>query len=515
MPTPDYKPFTSGVDPTGKNAVIATSTPSGIPPLPAPGYETANPNDSPYAFGPNRPGDFKAPAVVTTTAVADATKKNVADLAAATTPQGPTPGGNIVNNQYINPKGVLTDARTGQPVLTKNPDGSERDSLGNIITPAPIKETAVDKALAGTTPTTPPPVTKTQAELDAEKAILDGQAEIERVRAQMDSRAASIIDGISREYDALIKQQEVANRAYEGGTTTEGLVSGRARYAPVMQGALIKQAVDQGIAEISKLQTRKQQLIMEAQQARDEGSLKALNEKMTAYREAVKTEREIAQKTYENAIKASQEARDQAKAIREEDEARASDIAGGLIGMLTDNAERNSEIIKQAAIDVGIEDANILLKAVDEYRLRTGKTEESNKTAMTKEYEYAVRNGFFDGSLLDYIQVRGEKGRAKPTSRVTSSRDAASIGLQGLAGLNEDEIVYDLTQEIAPQWFIDKIQSERKQSLLPEVVKMAWDDYKSQPEVQQYLSGDSIENTTTGTGSWQDYTSDGGYEYAE
>lgn len=141
-------------------------------------------------------------------------------------------------------------------------------------------------------------------------------SQLDSLGARMDARSQDIINGIKAEYDGLVKEQELANKAYEGGVTVEGMVSGRARYAPNIAMGDIQAAVSTGISKISALQAKKQSLIAEAEMARDEKNFTLLDKKMSAYRDLIKEERAAAQETFENTMKLSQEARQQAQEER-------------------------------------------------------------------------------------------------------------------------------------------------------------------------------------------------------
>lgn len=280
-------------------------------------------------------------AVTTSSSATTATNKNIADLTVATTPPPP-----------------LT------PEQQAAKDKAAADKL------AAENKSATDNAINGALGNNPNQ--PSQAEIDAQAGIAATQTQLATLKAQMDARSQQLMDGISREYDALIAQQEVQNKAYQGGTTTEGLRSGRARYAPVMQASILDNAVTAGLTAISNLQAKKQNLLMQAQQARDDNSLKALNDSMTAYRDTVKEERKLAQDTYENAIKASAEARAQAKEQRDAEKSAfdtaltqmdrmSSSVLSAIEGMSEKEA---SDYIQSISQDYGF-DPNLFLGTIN------------------------------------------------------------------------------------------------------------------------------------------------------
>ena len=249
--------------------------------------------------------DWKPNAVVTSDRVATTTKQNITDL---TTAQN----ANMSIGRANQLKGLNPDGSIITPEQKAAQDKALTDKLAAET--AAKEKSAVDTAIAGT-PTKP---VQSQAEIDAQAGITATQAEIKKLQANMDAQSAALMSSISAEYDSLVAQQAVQNTAYQGGVTTEGLVSGRARYAPIMQAGILDRAVASGLGEISKLQAKKSQLLIQAQQARDERQFKYLNETMQDYRTTVKEERAAAQTAYENVQKASAEARKSADLFKVE-----------------------------------------------------------------------------------------------------------------------------------------------------------------------------------------------------
>lgn len=238
-------------------------------------------------------------AVVTSTAPAEQTTQNMADLTKATTPPPPLTPEQQTAAAKVESDKLLAEAKAKELAQKSAIDGAIGSELGAAM---------------------PSQQPKSQAVIDAEAGLASTQTELANLQKTMDTRAATIISNITAEYDAIIKQQEIQNKAYEGGVNIEGSRSGRERYAPVMQAGIISSAISEGLGKISNLQAKKQSLILQAEQARDENNFKALNKSMDAYRDTIKEERKVAQDTYENAIKASQEARAQAKEARDADE---------------------------------------------------------------------------------------------------------------------------------------------------------------------------------------------------
>lgn len=420
-------------------------------------------------------GTMAKPAVVTSVGPAAKTTQNIADLTVATKNLTPATG-NIINNQYVNPKGILTDARTGQPVLVKTPEGAMVDSQGTVITPAPEKPiTATDKAIkeaAGvtTTTTTTQPV-KSQAQIDAEQGIADTRTQIETLQKTMDARSAAIIANITAEYDNLVKQQEIQNTAYQGGVTTEGIVSGRERYAPVMQAGIINSAISAGLQSISQIQAKKQGLILQAENARDEKNFKLLNKTMQNYRDTVKEERKIAQDTYENALKASKEARDVAKQNMDEQKVVISEARNTLNALITNfggiDIESLDPVSKQTITELATT-AGMPLEIITGPSLKEQTTENTLK-------QQRITNAIAAAGLSIRQATFAQ-------SQEIDAQEAQRLNLpRSVVGMNEAKINADLKLDTPPVWFIESkiLQGEVKDINSPDAIPL-WQKFRTE-----------------------------------
>ena len=330
---------------------------------------------------------------------------------------------------------------------------------------------------------------------DATLGVQNTMTELNNLKLRMDAHSSALIDAITNQYNTLIQQQEQANAAYEGGTTTEGIVSGRARYAPILQGGIITAAISSGIQKISDLQAKKNSLIIDAQNAADEKNFKLLQEKMSAYKDTVKEERIAAQNMYENSIKASTEARQQAKDQFTQMQKEAELIAPTVSGLLTGDEATDSELIQQIARDRGIDDPQFIIKAVQDYEYKKQQDSQKGLPTMVNEYEYAKNNGFFDGSYLEYVKLRGDLSRATPKSKVLNIKDAMYIGVPSLAGVSEDELIMSIADDYPPEWFRVMVvgQSTKDKAMSPyvseEEVQKLWKEFQKKPEVKRYTTG--------------------------
>lgn len=284
-------------------------------------YATGNPifDNAPGANVPGSntvqsPGASTSPVVATSNLADTATNQNIKDLSSATAPKtaapitsaaptqaqpsnqpAPVNFGRLTYDQAMNLfKGDFTGVRTNQ-------DGTfsaDEVAMGRYNANNP------STAVSGS-PSQQPNLNTVKPD-DFTQAYLK---DIDTLRANLDSRTNSIIDNIKKEYDKLFYVQDIANKSYTGGVTNESIVSGRARYAPVISMGEINAAVAAGTRAMSELEVKKQTLINDALKAKDEQDFKLLDNKMTSYRAAIKDQRDAAQTMYENVIRASADAR--------------------------------------------------------------------------------------------------------------------------------------------------------------------------------------------------------------
>jgi hypothetical protein len=208
------------------------------------------------------------------------------------------------------------------------------------------------------------------------------QRQMDQLQANMDARTSATIQNIKDEYDILVKEQEQANKAFEGGVTTAGFVSGRARYAPEIQMGMVTSAVNQGIQQISKVQQKRAQLINEAEAARDERNYKLLSTKMDLLRQNYKDEQDLAFKMLE-------EVRSADKSSREEADYYSKQLAPSISSMMTGDDQADSKTIQEAAASYGIS-PQALIAAMDTYSTDQSKAFD---TSDIKEFNFALSRG--------------------------------------------------------------------------------------------------------------------------
>jgi hypothetical protein len=262
------------------------------------------------------------------------------------------------------------------------PTGIDIKDLSDYKAPVEKTESATDKAIKKAAGVTDVP--DTNPYIQRLRDVADNQnAQWAAMSSTVDGYTNQLISSIRAEYDGLIKEQEATNKAYEGGVTVEGMVSGRARYAPNIAMGDIQAAVSAGIGKISAIQVKKQGLIAQAESARTEKQFAILDKKMVAYRDLIKEERAAAQETFENTIKLSQEARAKAKEEHEELANNAASLATRL-NSITSPTERE-QYLTEYAKRLGV-DPTALESSVANYNDMKNKEVTTTILGLSKDY---------------------------------------------------------------------------------------------------------------------------------
>ncbi|MEI6532501.1 MAG: hypothetical protein WCO06_01535 [Candidatus Roizmanbacteria bacterium] len=127
------------------------------------------------------------------------------------------------------------------------------------------------------------------------------------LKASMDATGASNIDNINKTFDALVQNQQEINTASTAGVTNALIMSGSAQHDPYSQNNILV-SVSYGLKQIGNLEIQRQQAIIAAQQAMQEGDYKivtAMHDKADAIQKDQQAE---FNKIQDNLIKANEKA---------------------------------------------------------------------------------------------------------------------------------------------------------------------------------------------------------------
>lgn len=316
-----------------------------------------------------------------------------------------------------------------------------------------LNRVATSKAPSGTTMTTGAGVQPDLKNITVDPVTQQFLDQAKTLAGNIDARTTQMIANIEKEYQQLAYSQGIANQAYTGGVTTEGFRSGRNRYAPSIAMGDIAASVAAGTRALADLETKKQALIAQAQEARDAKQFEILSKTMDAYRNAIKDQREVAQQMYTNTITASQEARAAAAEARTADKTAVENAAPALARALsgvTDPAQR-ATLIEEYAKAHNV-DATALQSGIQNYEdTQNAKVRDTIGTLAGKYSDAGITTEDFRTGNLSAVmeKVANSKsfqlGNAKTQAEISKAfyeAEKAKFDISGGTGTYAPEIDY-------------------------------------------------------------------------
>lgn len=322
------------------------------------------------------------------------------------------------------------------------------------------------KSEPGATGTTPPPSQPTpsypvQTEDEKKAAALETQQqdisdklmEMESGTHPLTTEEQAQIESVKQAYQAMIKEQQLANKNYEAGVTIAGIRAGRNRYAMEMEMGNIQTAVNEGLKKVQDIKEKMNKAVIDLTDAIKDKDY----EKMTKQYERITSQKKektdaiaaTAKKVAEEAKAAQEKRKDDLEMQKLEQE-----VSKNKIDRITDLAMTNltggaddAKMLKELADYQGI-DVNELMNAVavrqqalakenkatgdiGQYEealnkgyipkgttlaeFRKSMTEEK-PSATIQEYEYAKKNGY-TGSFIDYQAAQKSASEATTTQK--------------------------------------------------------------------------------------------------
>lgn len=259
---------------------------------------------------------------------------------------------------------------------------------------------------------------KTDIELMYEESLRQIDSEVDMYNEQLEARRAMLdeqlqatISGIQASYERLRKLEKEQTETRLGALEVLGIRSGRARYAGEVHQSILSAEQDRSMQRLSELESEELSLISEAQQARSEEDWEMFTMMMDSVQNARREKAKLVQQMFDNAIKEENtriaQARDERQAVtwaRQEMTAQIESLAPAIMeGLEPGNSEQNLMLILEYAEDYNL-DPNQLLGAINQLSYDRYMDEAKLLPAQVREYEYAVRQGSFNGSFLDYTQ---------------------------------------------------------------------------------------------------------------
>lgn len=386
----------------------------------------------------------------------------------STLPQKSASGATVVSDTD-NGDGTHTvsyaDGSTDRVKVTGNQDGSNSYA---VLTPEAGIAYDRDQAVSAAKD-------KAQTQTNYATTTLDNLKKIS------DATTQALIESIKQTYAARIDAMNDSNSRVLAAKTSEGIRSGRARYASGLQEGILSDEEQQGISRVGQLQGEMLTLIQQAQSAQNENDLKLFNERMDDLDKIDKNLQSTVQNLQKNATdqltllqnKAKAEA-DAAKAAQQAALDKSKRAAPGIAEQLNalPDAKSKAAFLQEYSDQSGIP-LDVLMGDIQSYNNDQAKdalTAQKTKLDMQNiESEIAARN----------------KDKSKPDSSttaanniingVTSLGDVDAKDLEAVKSILQNKGFYNSTP---PSWYVQAQNDIAKQDLLPEKLQAMWDEYR-------------------------------------
>lgn len=315
------------------------------------------------------------------------------------------------------------------------------------------------------------------------------QRQLDTLQKNMEARTAAQVEDIKSEYESIMEEQRMSNKAYERGVFTAGLVSGREMYAPDIQSGIMAQAVNYGISKLTDIQRKRSQLINEAYAAQDERNYQLLTAKMAQIRQTYTDERDTT-------LALRDEMREASRYEREMYDYQGKNLAPYVVSALTGNDEQDDETYLVMAKKANMPEA-VLRSAVDSYK----REREASLPASIQEYNYLRDNGMLPAGVKTFTQYQnyGKSSGSARTSKkgLITAQQAANAGLNWLKDVSLDEFISESTNydgtfvEKPPAWFKQALVETGLESRPGSAIDVnaEWNKFKNTPGASKLITG--------------------------
>lgn len=331
---------------------------------------------------------------------------------------------------------------------------------------------------------------------DAELASQNYRAEIQKQYDALEARRASTEASINSSFDSA-KTKLGGEQTKEKGTFTSTLarIGGYLGESASAQGALIN-LNQQHQFEISDLEAKRNSALQEARDAVDEKQAALALKKAQEYKDLSKEIQDRKEKFFTQSMAIVKEEREKQSEDRLRKSAEITDAtkiadqtASTLDTFFKSNPNMTQEQQDQAIIQVaqakGI-DPSFVAQSLADYR----RTVASTQPEIVREYEYAVAQGQFNGTLIEYTKLKRDAMRVATTGGNTfTEQEAARYDLPvELVGKTEVEIIDDLNVEKVPEWFKkSQVRAGHITDKAPESeFKTQWNTFRNLPDVKVF-----------------------------
>lgn len=304
----------------------------------------------------------------------------------------------------------------------------------------------------------------------------------------IDSSADAVIGSIRADYEQRARDLQEVSKREVSDTNTGLLRNGISRYAPGDATRILSNVERRGLRDLSDLGSKELQLISQAEQARASNKLtlfaskrdelvKLRDKKQAKLDELAKTAQEEKKKAQEIKVKASRDS--------------------AISGLLTQGITDPKQILEYLNFydDGTSTGGDFTAKEVQDTLKALAPEDKLDKlSGATRDFYILKGQGQLPSSISGlpedqqmFAYLRQQKaastiGSAGSKDKITLT-EAKNLGLPiSTVGMSQADIVDSLQGKAPPAWFVEKLQNETQQSIMPDspVLKDAWETYRTE-----------------------------------
>lgn len=404
-----------------------------------------------------------------------------------TTPAAPTSKVTLINPQT-------------QQTVSFNDASINKDNITGYLNSGYSLESADGNLPSWLSSATTPqqPKSKDQMQLEQDKTELDAaKAKLTSFDTSNDPALKNILSSIGTQWDQRIADMERANKSREANLSTTGVRLG-SQYSGGVFGSIISAEERDGVDRIANLESQKQQALIAAKQAYD-------NQEWSRYSDLVN----MADKAYSSQLDTvtalNKATAEQNQKIQ--DATVASSRENAIVGLIAQGVTDPLKLFDFLNHDdTGKVTGDITTKEIDDVLGRVvpkasssgvfkfGNAEAGKLLAaglsgpdiqalqddLNTGGEEAVLAGL-SGAQKKVVQevLQGTKA-VSGTGNVITIAEAKSLGIPvSLVGRSQAQVIQDLSSNTPPAWFVEYIQNQKQENLLPSNLQKEWVNFKA------------------------------------
>ena len=367
------------------------------------------------------------------------------------------------SNFYYNQQELqsdILDQQKGGPAATGG-DQTTTDENGDPLVPDALTNTynAQQQFL-----TEQVPIINQQYQLIQDSMIQYGET--------LEDEYQALTNQIADTFDQRRQQQIQSNKATMGGLDVMGMRSGRSRYAPELQGALVSEQESANLTKLRNIDTEERGARLEALQAWNKSNYELFISRMESMNDWQDQKRSLIGEIYKNALDYNNELQEaqQEKRLQEQAEFNKSlDLASlygpTILNQMTGNPEEDDAMLNAYAAEVGIPPE--MLRGVVQ-------------SAVYEERQAAKERAFKNasGNKADIIDLGSAFEMGLPTS---------------IVGMTETDIAADFSSPIPPDWFMTEVKLiQGTPDVNIDQAMPFWNQYREEKKTEFGMSDDGF-----------------------